>query len=107
MDELDSLQTDSVSVLTSLIDKEAIQNGDYEQVVHTIIDTGVDMLFSFTSRVVLAVIVFFILKWIIKKLNTILKNAMEKKNTDVSLASFLNASTTTSSIFYLIITQTH
>ena len=59
MDELDSLQTDSASVLTSLIDKEAIQNGDYEQVVHTIIDTGVDMLFSFTSRVVLAVCIFY------------------------------------------------
>ncbi len=103
MDELDSLQTDSVSVLTSLIDEEAIQNGDYEQVVHTIIDTGVDMLFSFTSRVVLAVIVFFILKWIIKKLNTILKNAMEKKNTDVSLASFLNSLVSITLNFLMII----
>ncbi|MBR4970671.1 MAG: mechanosensitive ion channel [Paludibacteraceae bacterium] len=103
MDELDSLQTDSVSVLASLIDKEAIQNGDYDQVVHTIIDTGVDMLFSFTSRVVLAVIVFFILKWIIKKLNTILKNAMEKKNTDVSLASFLNSLVSITLNFLMII----
>ena len=60
MEELDSLQTDSISVLASLINKEAIANGDYEEAIRTVIETGVDMLMSFTSRVVLAVIVFCI-----------------------------------------------
>ena len=69
MGELDSLQTDSISVLASLVDKEAIANGDYEGAIRTVMETGVDMLMSFTSRVVLAIIVFCILKWVIKKLN--------------------------------------
>ena len=38
MGELDSLQTDSISVLASLINKEAIANGDYEGAIRTVID---------------------------------------------------------------------
>lgn len=103
MEELDSLQTDSVSVLASLVDKEAIANGDYEKAIQTVIETGVDMLMSFTSRLVLAVIVFLVLKWVIKKLNKGLKKTMEKRSADPSLASFLSSVVSITLNFLMII----
>lgn len=103
MGELDSLQTDSISVLASLINKEAIANGDYEEAIRTVIETGVDMLMSFTSRVVLAVIVFCVLKWVIKKLNKGLRKAMEKRNTEASLSSFLSSVVNITLNFLMII----
>ena len=103
MGELDSLQTDSISVLASLVDKEAIANGDYEGAIRTVMETGVDMLMSFTSRVVLAIIVFCILKWVIKKLNKGLRKAMEKRNTEASLSSFLSSVVNITLNFLMII----
>ena len=103
MGELDSLQTDSVSTFASLVNKEVIANGDYDEAIRTVIETGVNMLMSFTSRLVLAIIVFLLLRWIIKKLNKTLKNTMKKRNTEASLSSFLSSVVNITLNFLMII----
>lgn len=87
---VDSLQTDSVSLVAQQT-KAAIESGNYQEALQTIITKGIDMSMSLVSKIILAVIVYFILRWIVKKLNNVFSKMLDKKNTDPSLASFLKS----------------
>lgn len=94
----EAVDNSSVAVET----KEAIANGDFSA-LETIFENGIDMMMSLASRIVLAIIVFFILRWVIGKLNKFVRKTLERKNVDASLTSFLKSLTNIVLNFILII----
>lgn len=87
---VDSLHSDSISLVAQQT-KTAFENGNYQEAIHTVITKGIDMTVSFAMRILLAVIAYFILRWVVKKLNLLFTKMLEKKNTDPTLSSFLRS----------------
>lgn len=105
MEEIvDTLQQSEAEANSSVAveTKEAIANGDFSA-LETIFENGIDMMMSLASRIVLAIIVFFILRWVIGKLNKFVRKTLERKNVDASLTSFLKSLTNIVLNFILII----
>ncbi len=104
---LNSAPTDTTavdSVLTNVMNAEPIKNGNYAEALSFIMEKGVDLLMSLGSRILLAVMVFFIGKWIIGRLKKVFAKMLEHKNVEASLASFLKSLVSVVLTFFLIVT---
>jgi hypothetical protein len=55
--------------------KEAIASGDFSW-LEKIFENGIDLMMGLASRIVLAIIVFFILRWIVGKLNKFVRKTL-------------------------------
>ena len=69
-----------------------------------VVDKVVSGTLSALASIVLAVLVFYVGRWLIKKLERIIHKIFEKKNVDASLASFLGSMFNIVAMFVLIIT---
>ena len=69
-----------------------------------IVDKVVSGTLSALASIVLAVLVFYVGRWLIKKLERIIHRIFERKNVDASLASFLGSMFSIVAMFVLIIT---
>lgn len=104
---LNSAPTDTTavdSVLTNVMNAEPLKNGNYAEALSFIMEKGVDLLMSLGSRILLAVMVFFIGKWIIGRLKKVFAKMLEHKNVEASLASFLKSLVSVVLTFFLIVT---
>ena len=89
-DIIDSVKTDSIKVVVDGI-KDAAASGDYSTAIQTVLDKSIEMGMNLVKNILLAIIVYIILHWLIGKINIIVAKALEKKDTDPSLASFLKS----------------
>lgn len=89
-DIIDSVKTDSIKVVVDGI-KDAAASGDYSTAIQTVLDKSIEMGMNLVKNILLAIIVYIILYWLIGKINIIVAKALEKKDTDPSLASFLKS----------------
>ncbi len=89
-DIIDSVKTDSMKVVVDGI-KNAAASGDYSTAIQTVLDKSIEMGMNLVKNILLAIIVYIILHWLIGKINIIVAKALEKKDTDPSLASFLKS----------------
>lgn len=104
---LNSAPTDTTavdSVLTNVMNAEPLKNGNYTEALSFIMEKGVDLLMSLGSRILLAVMVFFIGKWIIGRLKKVFAKMLEHKKVEASLASFLKSLVSVVLTFFLIVT---
>lgn len=105
--ELASVAPDSSvvdSVVANVLNPEAVANGTAQEFISTACAKGADMLVSLGSRILLALVIFFVGRWIVKKLNGVFAKMMERKGVEVSLASFLKSLVGIVLNFVLIIT---
>lgn len=105
MEEIvDTLQQKEAVANSSVVveAKEAIASGDFSW-LEKIFENGIDLMMGLVSRIVLAIIVFFILRWVVGKLNKFVRKTLERKNVDASLSSFLKSLTNIVLNFILII----
>lgn len=87
---VDSLQTDSVMAIAEQA-KMAAEEGNYQEALHTVIQKGVEMTVGLASRIVLAVVVYLVLSWVIRKINRFVEKALEKRNAEPTLTSFVKS----------------
>ncbi|MBQ1969452.1 MAG: hypothetical protein II371_07690, partial [Flavobacteriales bacterium] len=92
----DSLQSPT-SLKDLIVSMEALTLED-------VVDKVVSGTLSALASIVLAVLVFYVGRWLIKKLERIIHKIFEKKNVDASLASFLGSMFSIVAMFILIIT---
>ena len=59
--------------------------------IEKIIETGTELVINYGSKLLLAIVVFLIGKWLIKKISRFIATTMEKRNVDASLRSFLSS----------------
>ena len=89
---VDSLQTDSAQIAQTVTEaKEAFATGNYSEAIQTVVDKSIDMGMTLAKNILLAVVVYFVMSWIIRKLNGLFAKTLEKKSTDPTLASFLKS----------------
>lgn len=89
---VDSLQTDSAKVAQLVTDtKESIQSGNYSEALQTVMDKCLDMGVELAKSILLAIVVYLVMRWLINKIKHIFAKTLEKKNTDPTLASFLKS----------------
>jgi small conductance mechanosensitive channel len=89
-DIIDSVKTDSIKVVVDEI-KDAAASGDYSTAIQTVLDKSIEMGMNLAKNILLAIIVYIILHWLIGKINIVVAKALEKKDTDPSLSSFLKS----------------
>ena len=92
----DSLQSPT-SLKDLIVSMEALTLED-------VVDKVVSGTLSALASILLAVVVFYVGRWLIKKLERIIHKIFEKKNVDASLASFLGSMFSIVAMFVLIIT---
>lgn len=63
-----------------------------------------NMIVSFAFKVVIAVVVFYIGRFLIRKINGLLKNIFDRKNVDLSLSTFVLSFTQILLYFILVVT---
>lgn len=105
--ELASVTPDSSvvdSVVANVLNPEAVANGTAQEFLSTACTKVTDLAVSFGTRILVALLVFFVGKWIVNKLNGLFAKMMEKKGIEVSLASFLKSLVKIVLNFILIIT---
>ena len=54
----------------------------------TLVNKLIDLSVSFGSKLLVALLVFFIGRWIVKKLNRLVINILTKRHVEASLATF-------------------
>ncbi|MCQ2217020.1 MAG: mechanosensitive ion channel [Paludibacteraceae bacterium] len=91
------------SVVAKVLDPEVVANTDYQELLNLVWEKGVDMLMSFGSRILLALVVFFVGRWIINRLKSLFAKMLERRNVEVSLGSFLKSLVSVILTFFLII----
>lgn len=84
-------------LLNATIDKFA--NMQFEDIISTLIDLTV----KFTLRVVLAIVIFIVGKWLINKLNNFVGNIMSKRKSDPSIMTFTRSFINISLLIMLLI----
>lgn len=105
--ELASVTPDSSvvdSVVANVLNPEAVANGTAQEFINAACAKGADLAMNLGSRILLALVIFFVGKWIVNKLNNLFGKMMEKKEVEVSLASFLKSLVKIVLNFILIIT---
>ncbi len=105
--ELASVAPDSSvvdSVVANVLNPEAVVNGTAQAYVDAACTKGLDLMMTLGSRILLAIVIFFVGKWIVNKLNKLFGKMMEKKGVEISLASFLKSLVKIVLNFILIIT---
>ena len=105
--ELASVTPDSSvvdSVVANVLNPEAVANGTAQEYVDAACAKGLDMMMTLGSRILLAIVIFFVGKWIVNQLNKLFGKMLEKKGVEVSLASFLKSLVKIVLNFVLIIT---
>lgn len=90
---------DTLSTAASTPVSQMLQNGDYHEVISMLIQKCID----FGSRILIAILVFMVGKWIINRIKHFVARFLEKKNVEASLASFLRSLTNMTLAFFLII----
>ena len=104
---LDSLVTDTTvvdSTISEVFNSSVIREGNYGDALSFVIEKGVDLLMGLGSRILLAVIVFFVGKWIIGRLKSVFSRMLKHRKVEVSLSSFLNSLVSVVLTFFLIVT---
>lgn len=92
------------SVVANVLNPEAVANGTAQEYVDAACAKGLDMMMTLGSRILLAIVIFFVGKWIVNQLNKLFGKMLEKKGVEVSLASFLKSLVKIVLNFVLIIT---
>ncbi|MCQ2224926.1 MAG: mechanosensitive ion channel [Paludibacteraceae bacterium] len=92
------------SVVANVLNPEAVANGTAQEFLSVALSKGADLLMTLGSRILLAIVVLVIGRWIVKKLNKVFSKMMEKRGVEVSLASFLKSLVGIVLNFILIIT---
>ncbi len=107
LDSLEIAQHDSMMAardsMMAVQTKEALASGDYSTAIETLLQKGIEMTMGFASRILLAVVAYFILRWIVRKLNKFVVRTLEKRDVDASLSTFLKSLTNIVLNFILII----
>lgn len=99
-DTIEAIQADS---LGANVTKTAIESGNYGEAISTVLQKGIEMTMGFASRILLAILVYFILRWVVRKLNNFVVRSLERRQTDASLSSFLKSLVSIVLNFILII----
>ena len=92
---------DTVKTPTSLKDMLASMEA---LTMEDVVDKVVSGVISAPASILLAVLVFYVGRWLIRKLERIIHKIFEKKNVEASLASFLGSMFNIVAMFLLIIT---
>ncbi|MBP5455483.1 MAG: mechanosensitive ion channel [Paludibacteraceae bacterium] len=80
-----------------------IANGNYQDMLDFLWEKGLDLLLSLGTRILLAIVVFFIGRWIINRLKSVFAKMLERRSVEVSLASFLKSLVNVVLTFFLIV----
>lgn len=105
MDEFVKVDSTAVdSVVAKVLSPEAMASGSYQDVLAVVCEKGVELLMGLGSRIVLALVVFFVGRWIIGRLKSLFSRMLERRSVEVSLASFLKSLVSVTLSFFLIIT---
>lgn len=99
---LDSTAVDSI--VANVTNPEVIANADYTALLSFAWEKGVDMLMSLGTRILLAVVIFVVGRWIINRLKNVFAKMLVKREVEVSLASFLKSLVNVVLTFFLIVT---
>ena len=91
------------SVVAKVLNPEMVANGNYQDVLSFLWEKGLDLLLSLGTRIVLAIVVFFIGRWIINRLKSIFAKMLERRSVEISLASFLKSLVNVVLTFFLIV----
>ncbi|MBO4807278.1 MAG: mechanosensitive ion channel [Paludibacteraceae bacterium] len=91
------------SVVAKMLNPEMVANGNYQDVLSFLWEKGLDLLLSLGTRIVLAIVVFFIGRWIINRLKSIFAKMLERRSVEISLASFLKSLVNVVLTFFLIV----
>lgn len=102
VEKLDSTVVDNVVDIVT--NPEKVVSADYQEVLSVVWEKGVDLLMGLGSRILLALVVFFVGSWIIGRLKKVFAKMLEKRNVEVSLGSFLKSLVSVTLTFFLIIT---
>ena len=82
---------------------EGLSKSQYDEALQILVKEGTELAISFAVKIVVAILVFTIGKWIIGKINKGIAKLLEKKNVEPSLASFVKSLTKVVLMFILII----
>ena len=82
---------------------EGLSKSQYDEALQILVKEGTELAISFAVKIVVAILVFTIGKWIIGKINKGIAKLLEKKNVEPSLASFGKSLTKVVLMFILII----
>lgn len=93
----------TAKTIVKLTSPETFTSGEYHAILSMLIEKGVSTITSLGGKLIAALIVFWIGKWIIGRLKNVLSKVMEKRNVDPSLASFLRSLANVIMIFILLI----
>ena len=105
----DSLATTVADTLSeaaqaaNVLATEGLSKSQYDEALQILVREGTEMAINFAVKIVIAILVFTIGKWIIGKVNKGIAKLLEKKNVEPSLASFLRSLTKVVLMFILII----
>lgn len=89
----DVVTTEPVSVIEKVTDVDTIKEGVSELLSYdfsTLFQSAVDGTISFALKVVAALAIYYVGRWIIRRVLKIMDKVYEKRNVDVSLRSFLS-----------------
>lgn len=91
------------SAVAKVLNPEMIANGNYQDMLDFLWEKGLDLLLSLGTRILLAIVVFFIGRWIINRLKSVFAKMLERRSVEVSLASFLKSLVNVVLTFFLIV----
>ena len=91
------------SVVAKVLNPEMVANGNYQDMLDFLWEKGLDLLLSLGTRILLAIVVFFIGRWIINRLKSIFAKMLERRSVEISLASFLKSLVNVVLTFFLIV----
>lgn len=74
--------TKDVGILTT-----QIENGDFNEILHTLIGWGLEL----GKKIILALVIYFVGRWLVKRLNSIATKIMQRREMEASLQTFLQS----------------
>lgn len=80
-----------------------LNKSQYDEALQVLVKEGTEMAINFAVKILIAVLVFTIGKWIVSKINKAVAKLMEKKEVEPSLASFVKSLTNVVLMFILVI----
>ncbi len=105
-DSLATTVADTVSKAAQaaeMLTTQGLSKSKYDEALQVLVKEGTELAINFAVKVVIAVLVFTIGKWIVGKINKGVARLMEKKEVEPSLSSFLKSVINVVLMFILII----